>query len=163
MLSHLGSIAGGSNGSAETMKHVPREKGCITATVRLPALLLIISYAATWFWPSRWTKDRFCRVNPATRVGSTPSTRNSVGHCKEAFNRMISELLLISGRGLKAKPLGDPDVYGPAWFSDYRIERARITYRFYVRCIVPEHMCRMLHWSSAPLVRESLHYCLRQA
>jgi len=59
---HRGSMAGGWNGSADWIWHVPRENGCMTATVRLPALLLIISYAAVVVLANRAAKDCFCAV-----------------------------------------------------------------------------------------------------
>ncbi len=51
---------GGSNGSADWMWHVPRENGCKTATVRLPALLLMISYAAVVILANRDANDCCC-------------------------------------------------------------------------------------------------------
>jgi len=85
----------------------------MTETVRLPALLLMISYAATVFSANRLASDAFWAVKPATIVESNPTIRYSVGLWLLALLRILAELLLINGRGLKAKALGDPAVQGP--------------------------------------------------
>lgn len=84
------------------------------ATVRLPALLLIISYEATVVSASRRTSDCFCSVYPAMIVGSRPSARYAVGAWSFAPPSILAELLLISGSGLKARAFGDPAVHGPS-------------------------------------------------
>ena len=117
LVNHLGSIAGGWNGSSDWIKHVPREKGCMTETVRLPALLLIISYAAVVVLANRVANDCFCAAYPAMIVESSPVIRKSVGLWSVALRRIIAELLVINGKGLKARAFGDPAVQGPTHMS----------------------------------------------
>ena len=111
--SHRGSMTGGSNGSALLIVQVPLENGCITARVRLPALLFMISYAAVVLLASLWTNDCFCRVKPVTIEGSSPETRCSAGSCSFAALNILSLLLLINGKGGKARAFGEPAVHGP--------------------------------------------------
>ena len=51
----------------------------MTETVKLPALLLMISYAATFLRANRRTSDAFWAVYPIMSVGSKPETRYSAG------------------------------------------------------------------------------------